>query len=232
MCRPRAPPRRSSARCRPSPRRRAARCRRCRSTHAQRARVGGRASTSSGVSVPCQRSTSITRLWPALARRAPRLAGADGQRPVRRADASVIGRRSARRARPRRPAAARRCRARRARRRRSCAARRAADEHAVVPASDSGGASSATPASSCALARIFAVALAIAAGDAVGRARVEAVAGAEAVGVGGHDLDVERRDAELRRRRARRSRPSLPSASVVRLSTILPVGWTRRNTAR
>ncbi len=25
---------------------------------------------------------------------------------------------------------------------------------------------------------------------------------------------------------------SLPSASVVRLSTILPVGWTRRNTAR
>src|SRR4051794_7417460 len=26
--------------------------------------------------------------------------------------------------------------------------------------------------------------------------------------------------------------PSLPSASVVRLSTILPVGWTRRNTAR
>ena len=47
------------------------------------------------------------------------------------------------------------------------------------------------------------MALAIAAGVAVGRARVVAVAGAEAVGVGGDDLDVERRDAELARRRAR-----------------------------
>ena len=38
----------------------------------------------------------------------------------------------------------------------------------------------------------------------------------------GHDLDVERRHAELVGDELRRSAPSLPSASVVRLSTILP----------
>ena len=61
----------------------------------------------------------------------------------------------------------------------------------------SGAAPSAMPASSCPLSRILAVALAIAAGAPAGRARVVAVPDAEAVGVRRHDLDVERRDAEL-----------------------------------
>jgi hypothetical protein len=47
------------------------------------------------------------------------------------------------------------------------------------------------------LSRIFSVVLAIAAGVPARRRRVVAVALAEAVGVGGHDLDVERRHAEL-----------------------------------
>ena len=41
------------------------------------------------------------------------------------------------------------------------------------------------------------MALAIAAARSAGGARVEAVADAEPIGVGGHDLDVERGDAEL-----------------------------------
>ncbi len=53
------------------------------------------------------------------------------------------------------------------------------------------------PASSCPFARIFSVALTIAAGRAIGRARVVAMTDAEPVGVRGHDLDVERGDAEL-----------------------------------
>ena len=54
---------------------------------------------------------------------------------------------------------------------------------------------------------------------------------AEAVGVGGHDLDVERRHAELPRPRAARTPAPCrrPRSSV---STILPVGCTRRKTAR
>ena len=85
---------------------------------------------------------------------------------------------------------------------------RARHERAVRPTSElSGGASSATPASSCALARILPSALAIAAGGPRRRARVEAVAHAEPVGVGRDDLDVERRHAELARRPAARTGP-------------------------
>ena len=54
---------------------------------------------------------------------------------------------------------------------------------------------------------------------------------AEAVQVGRHHLDVERRDPELVGDLAGVV-ALVPSDSVVRLSTILPVGCTRRNTAR
>ena len=57
------------------------------------------------------------------------------------------------------------------------------------------------------------------------------MAGAEAVGVGGDDLDIERGNAELIGHDLGVTASS-PSDSVVRLSTILPVGCTRRNTAR
>ena len=94
------------------------------------------------------------------------------------------------------------------------------------------GVSSAAPASSCALARILPVALAIAAGVPPDGLVLKPWPEPKRFSSAGHDLDVERRHAELVGRRAARSAPSLPSASVVRLSTILPVGWTRRNTAR
>ena len=61
----------------------------------------------------------------------------------------------------------------------------------------SGSAPSATPASSCALSRIFPAALTTAASVPAGRARVEPVSLAEAIRVGGHDLHVERWHAEL-----------------------------------
>ena len=61
----------------------------------------------------------------------------------------------------------------------------------------SGEVSSAAAASSRALARIFPVALWIAAGVCADRRGVVAVTGSEPVLVGRHDLDVERRDAEL-----------------------------------
>ena len=74
----------------------------------------------------------------------------------------------------------------------------AADPRAVRPRRASRAARRAPcPASSCALSRIFSVARVIAAGGAVRRGRVEAVPDAEPVGVGRHDLHVERRHAEL-----------------------------------
>ena len=86
------------------------------------------------------------------------------------------------------------------------------------------------PASSCALARIFSVAFAIAAG-APADGRVEAVADAEAIGVRRHDLHVERGHAEVVGDELGVA-GLLAVGAVVRLSTILPVGWTRRKTAR
>ena len=138
----------------PLPERRAASARR----RSARRRLGAS-------SVPCQRVTSITRLWPALAA-APRLAGADRQRPVLRGRASSsssvdglrvepafdAGRQRARAVGVQGEVGDRlRARARRRTRRPPSAARR--------PASPAP-----TPASSCAFARIFSVALAIAAG--------------------------------------------------------------------
>ena len=164
---------------------------------AQRARVGGQLDASSGVSVALPALTSITRLCPALAA-APPL-------PVRTVSVPFSGpssisrdRRPARRARPRRPGGSvagavgvegevgDRARA------------GGADEHAVLPRQRVRRRSRARRPRAAAPSRgSCSVALAIAAGDAVGRARVEPVAGAEAVLVGRDDLDVERRDAEL-----------------------------------
>ena len=97
--------------------------------------------------------------------------------------------------------------------------------------SDSGGASSAIPASSCALSRIFAVALLIAAGVPsdgfvlkpwpVPKRSVSA--GTTLTSSGGTPSSPATSFAYS---------ASRPSDSVVRLSTILPVGCTRRKTAR
>ena len=153
--------------------------------------------------------------------------------PLRRLAWISRGRRPVRRDRPRRPAAARRCRARRARSPRPFAPGRSHPRPTRrCPSSAPPAAARARrPASSCAFARILPPPTDDAAGGAGGRARVVAVTHAEAVGVGGDDLDVERRHAELVGDELAYC-ASLPSDSVVRLSTILPVGCTRRKTAR
>src|SRR5215207_11764103 len=95
----------------------------------------------------------------------------------------------------------------------------------------SGGASSAIPASSCALSRIFALALSIAAGvPADGLVlkpwpspKRSVSAGTTLTSSGGTPSSLATSCAYS---------ASLPSASVVSDSTILPVGCTRRKTAR
>src|SRR5579859_900632 len=95
----------------------------------------------------------------------------------------------------------------------------------------SGGASSATPASSRALARILPVAFSIAAGAPPdGAVLYPWPSPKRSVSAG--TTFTSRAGTPSWSATSCAYCSSLPSASVVRLSTILPVGWTRRKTAR
>src|SRR4029079_17312775 len=94
-----------------------------------------------------------------------------------------------------------------------------------------GSASSAMPASSCALSRIFPVALLIAA-DAPSEGDVLKPWPWRKRSVSAGTTLTSSEGTPSSRATSAAYSPSRPSESVVRLSTILPVGWTRRNTAR
>src|SRR5215211_2557335 len=95
----------------------------------------------------------------------------------------------------------------------------------------SGGASSAMPARSCALSRILAVALEIAAGVPGEGAVLKPWPSPKRSVSAGTTLTSSAGTPSSRATSLAYS-ASWPSGSVVRLSTILPVGCTRRNTAR
>src|SRR4051794_24034397 len=94
-----------------------------------------------------------------------------------------------------------------------------------------GSTSSAMPASSCALSRIFPVALLIAAGAPSDGAVLKPWPLPKRSVSAGTTLTSSAGTPSSRATSCAYS-PSRPSAAVVRLSTILPVGCTRRNTAR
>src|SRR5436309_5179540 len=95
----------------------------------------------------------------------------------------------------------------------------------------SGGASSAMPASRRPFSRILAVALAIAA-DAPSEGLVLKPCPTPKRSVSAGTTLTSSAGTPSSSATSCAYWGSLPSASVVRLSTILPVGWTRRNTAR
>src|SRR3954447_6224793 len=97
--------------------------------------------------------------------------------------------------------------------------------------SESGGEPSAIPASSRALARIFSLALLMAAG-APGDGWVLNPCPLPKRSVSAGLTFTSSAGTPSSSATSRAYSGSLPSDSVVRLSTIFPVGWTRRNTAR
>src|SRR3954447_14947267 len=97
--------------------------------------------------------------------------------------------------------------------------------------SESGGEPSAIPASSRALARIFSLALLMAAG-APGDGWVLKPCPFPKRSVSAGLTFTSSAGTPSSSATSRADSCSFPSGSVVRLSTILPVGWTRRNAAR